>query len=291
MDQKLEFQKKRNSNFFWVVPISFSNETRWIQIFCPDYLFFVSHMNEHAFGKTIFRFWNFARVKATTQNPKCSAFDFAVRLHNFPTGPTMPLDWWCEHVHCPLSKSLCDQVSRPFFCPGSWLLATLCFVAIKPERVLVFLEVIFVGVSSNQFYFCPESSFLWFVFFSSSGIFSLKSFFGNSKVFWKPVSFFLHMFFWHFFLWEYCFFWSQFQFFSLGKPCFWNSCFKNQFKLFFTFFDAEHCVQNYFNFVLVFSFGTFIIFCRGGSFFSCVCRFLELLCKAVLTYFNAYWKP
>ena len=204
MDQKLEFQKKRNSNFFWVVPISFSNETRWIQIFCPDYLFFVGHMNEHAFGKTIFRFWNFARVKATTQNPKCSAFDFAVRLHNFPTGPTMPLDWWCEHVHCPLSKSLCDQVSRPFFCPGSWLLATLCFVAIKPERVLVFLEVIFVGVSSNQFYFCPESSFLWFVFFSSSGLLSLKSFFGNSKVFWKPVSFFLHMFFWHFFLWECC---------------------------------------------------------------------------------------
>ena len=147
MDQKLEFQKKRNSNFFWVVPISFSNEAHWIQIFCPDYLFFVGHMNEHAFGKTIFRFWNFARVKATTQNPKCSAFDFAVRLHNFPTGPTMPLDWWCEHVHCPLSKSLCDQVSRPFFCPGSWLLATLCFVAIKPERVLVFLEVIFVGVS------------------------------------------------------------------------------------------------------------------------------------------------
>ena len=62
-------------------------------------------------------------------------------------------------------------------------------------------------------------------------------------------------------------FWSQFQFFSLGEPCFWNSCLKNQFKLFFPFFDAEHFVQNYFNFVLVFSFGTFIIFCRGGIFF------------------------
>ena len=204
MDQKLEFQKKRNSNFFWVVPISFSNETRWIQIFCPDYLFFCWPHERTCFRQNDFQVLEFREGESDNSESKMFSIRFCrqiAQLSHWSNNASGLMMWACT---LSFEQILVRSVSRPFFCPGSWLLATLCFVAIKPERVLVFLEVIFVGVSSNQFYFCPESSFLWFVFFSSSGLFSLKSFFGNSKVFWKPVSFFLHMFFWHFFLWECC---------------------------------------------------------------------------------------
>ena len=163
-------------------------------------------MNEPVFGKTILIFWNFARVKATTQNPKCSALDFAVRLHNVRAGPTISLDWWCEHAHCPLRKSLCDQVSKPFLL--SWFLAT-CYPVLRGRQTWASSCVL----RSNYFrgsFFKPILDLSWeflsLIFFlgecsffslNSSGLLSLKSFFGNSKVFLKPVLFFVHMLFWH----------------------------------------------------------------------------------------------
>ena len=192
-------------------------------------------MNEPVFGKTILIFWNFARVKATTQNPKCSALDFAVRLHNVRAGPTISLDWWCEHVHCPLRKSLCVQVSKPFLL--SWFLAT-CYPVLRGSQTWASSCVLRSNFRWSFFKPILDLSweFLSLIFFlgecsffslNSSGLLSLKSFFWELQSVLK-TSFVFHS---HvvlalsFFCGNVVLFWSQFQVFSLRDPCFWNSIF------------------------------------------------------------------
>ena len=97
MDQKLEFQKKRNSNFFLGGPNFFQHWSMFDSDFCPDYIFPVGHMNKPGFGKSDLDVLEFREVEINDSESKM----FITRFCPWEGGPTMSLDW-CEHVHYPL---------------------------------------------------------------------------------------------------------------------------------------------------------------------------------------------
>ena len=122
MDQKLEFQKKRNSNFFWVVPISFSNETRWIQIFCPDYLFFCWPHERTCFRQNDFQVLEFREGESDNSESKMFSIRFCrqiAQLSHWSNNASGLMMWACT---LSFEQILVRSGFKTFFL--SWFVAT-----------------------------------------------------------------------------------------------------------------------------------------------------------------------
>ena len=111
-----------NSNFFLGGPNFFQHWSMFDSDFCPDYILPVGHMNKPGFGKSDLDVLEFREVEINDSESKMFITRFCrqnAQLSHWSDNVS-GLMWACTLILC--SKSLCDQVSRPFFL--SWLLAT-----------------------------------------------------------------------------------------------------------------------------------------------------------------------
>ena len=108
--------------------------------FCPDYILPVGHMNKPGFGKSDLDVLEFREVEINDSESKMFITRFCRQ--------NAQLSHWSDNVSGLMWACTLSFVANPcairfqdhFFCPGYWLLATLRFAVIKPQRVLVFFR-------------------------------------------------------------------------------------------------------------------------------------------------------
>ena len=206
--------------------------------FCPDYILPVGRMNKPGFGKSDLDVLEFRKVEINDSESKMFITRFCRQ--------NAQLSHWSDNVSGLMWACTLSFVANPcairfqdhFFCPGYWLLATLRFAVIKPQRVLVFFRSNFRGSFFNPILFLSclrvpffdlhswECPVLFLNRFRTSPhkillLGTLGSIFPFTLLFWHSV-----------FCRICCSFLKQFLVVFPWEINFWNSIFVNNFKLF-----------------------------------------------------------